>query len=194
MKTNREKAIEWWKQTPNRLKHQFCDNYLFSMHLSKYARHHSSLSGREIEEIWRKETQAIPENALGCNPYEYDIDKPNQKQFKEFNPDQPFRRGIVELSGERCVVNYRFINDDNIEMYANDLSYIGETHYKSIVEEYILPKKNQKEFKQFDESLFKAYINKFSEEDKLKIWDYLTSELSNNVSKTRLVSWIDRLY
>jgi hypothetical protein len=27
---------------------------------------------------------------------------------------------------------------------------------------------NQKQFKQFDESLFKAYINKFSDEDKLK--------------------------
>jgi hypothetical protein len=82
---------------------------------------------------------------------------------------KPFRRGIVELSGEKCEVNYRFIDDDTIEMYADDLTYIGETHYKSLVEDFILPKTK----KQFDESLFRAYINKFSDEDKLKCIEIL---------------------
>lgn len=38
-------------------------------------------------------------------------------------------------------------------------------------------KSNQKQFKQFDESLFKAYIDKFSDEDKLKAFQILAKEL-----------------
>lgn len=39
-------------------------------------------------------------------------------------------------------------------------------------------KPNAKEFKQFDESLFKAYISKFSNEDKLKMLAKLSCEIS----------------
>jgi hypothetical protein len=74
-KSTRELALERW----NNLEAFKCDQLSFP-------RNKISLTGREIEEIWRKETQAIPEHALGCNPNEYEIDKPNQKQFKEFNP------------------------------------------------------------------------------------------------------------
>lgn len=55
-------------------------------------------------------------------------------------------------------------------------------------------KPNAKEFKQFDESLFKSYIDKFSDEDKLKMWDWLTSELSNTVVKTRFEKMLKQLY
>lgn len=40
---------------------------------------------------------------------------------------------------------------------SGDLSFMNKVN-----------KPNQKQFKQFDESLFKAYIDKFSDEDKLK--------------------------
>lgn len=48
-------------------------------------------------------------------------------------------------------------------------------------------KPNQKQFKQFDESLFKAYVDKFSDEDKLNalkvlFWS-LSSEQQNHVSE-----------
>lgn len=39
-------------------------------------------------------------------------------------------------------------------------------------------KPNQKQFQQFDESLFKAYIDKFSNEDKLKMLAKLSCEIS----------------
>jgi hypothetical protein len=56
------------------------------------------------------------------------------------------------------------------------------------------PKPNQKQFKEFNPELFKAYINKFSDEDKLKMWDLFTEILSCKESKTRLASWINKLY
>lgn len=39
-------------------------------------------------------------------------------------------------------------------------------------------KPNAKEFKQFDESLFKSYINKFSNEDKIKALNILVCSIS----------------
>jgi len=42
-------------------------------------------------------------------------------------------------------------------------------------------KSNAKEFKQFDESLHKAYLNKFSEEDKFKAFISNLNELSKEI-------------
>lgn len=39
------------------------------------------------------------------------------------------------------------------------------------------PNPNQKQYKQFDESLFLSYINKFSDEDKLKALNILYKEI-----------------
>lgn len=44
-----------------------------------------------------------------------------------------------------------------------------------------ISKQNQKQFKKFDESLFKAYINKFSDEDKFKCLILILNELSEEV-------------
>lgn len=43
------------------------------------------------------------------------------------------------------------------------------------------PKKNQKQFKQFSLELFKSYINKFSDEDKLKALFHIAQSLDMNV-------------
>ena len=44
-----------------------------------------------------------------------------------------------------------------------------------------LEKPNQKQFKQFDESLFKAYIDKFSDEDKLKARNIIESTIPSDL-------------
>lgn len=48
---------------------------------------------------------------------------------------------------------------------------------------------NQKQFKTFDKSLFKSYINKFSNEDKLNAFKALTNELPNSNFKYYILKW-----
>lgn len=119
-KSTRVQALAWWKQLclSCELKdtHYVLDN-LMRRHIGFERRYHS-LTGREIEEIWRKE-----------------------------NP-------IAALPDE--MINIDFESEDDVEKF--------------------LMKSNQKQFKQFDESLFKAYINKFSDEDKLKAFEILNEE------------------
>jgi hypothetical protein len=52
-------------------------------------------------------------------------------------------------------------------------------------------KPNQKQFKQFDESLFRAYVDKFSNEDKLQALTILACEISTtNVNLNNLLNRI----
>lgn len=107
--STREQALAWWNQWSLTIKDQYSEKH-FKM------RPAFSLTGREIEEIWRKETQNS-------------IDKPQSKEIKK----------------------------------ALEIKY------------------NQKQYKQFDESLFKAYISKFSDEDKLKAFICILNELSTEI-------------
>jgi hypothetical protein len=97
-KTTRELAIEWWnnlsEETRNLITKQTrlaCDASLIGV----------GLTGREIEQIWRKENfdnEGNPQRGIT-------ITKSNQKQFKEFNPEL-FRAYINKFSDEdkiRCV-------------------------------------------------------------------------------------------
>ncbi len=65
--------------------------------------------------------------------------------------------------------------------YASYLTcrYNGVCNGKVIPDAYL--KTNQKQFKQFDESLHKAYLNKFSDEDKFKAFISNLNELSEKV-------------
>jgi hypothetical protein len=83
IKTNRELAIEWWDNLPtwgNPSK-----EYLMGLYYSD-----DNVTPERIEEIWRKEVNQITENVFS---------KPNQKQFKEFNPDL-FKAYISKFSDE----------------------------------------------------------------------------------------------
>lgn len=113
--STRQQALSWWN---NELVDFGCGTQLGRNGLcSKYfgsERYFTSLTGREIEEIWNYEMQR-----------------------KEF---------ILE-----------------------DILFGGEnSNYKL----------NQKQFKQFDESLFRNYIDKFSDEDKRKALKILVCEIS----------------
>jgi len=127
LKSTRELALEWWKQLC--LSCELDDtHYILDSLIRKYVsvpRHYTSLTGREIEEIWRKENQL--KDAI-FNNTSFD-DKPNQKQFN-------IAKQIVENS-----------------------TYGADSKNHPI---------NQKQFKEFNPELFKAYIDKFSDEDKVK--------------------------
>jgi len=96
-KSTTELALEWWKQqkAPFEIMRRcgFSDNRFIS------------LTGREIEEIWRKETQ--DEKLNKDHEYEQQAHlagavaefKPNQKQFKEFNPEL-FKQYIDKFSDD----------------------------------------------------------------------------------------------
>lgn len=112
--TTRQQAMAWWNhiEYKNLIASKYTDITL--------GRTHENLTGREIEEIWKKETQ---------------------------------------------------YNVENDPVLLKDMGY----------------KPNQKQFKQFDESLFKAYIDKFSDEDKIRCFDYLSKiMLQSGFSKSQM--------
>lgn len=82
----RSKAIKWWDSINGTFKQR--DLGL------KYFPNRSGLTGREIEEIWRKENKIDADLEIWYNAH-----KPNQKQFKAFNPEL-FQSYISKFSGE----------------------------------------------------------------------------------------------
>lgn len=47
--------------------------------------------------------------------------------------NNPFRKGMVNINNEIFEVNYRFVDEETIEMYTDTLEFIGYTHYKSLL-------------------------------------------------------------
>ena len=120
-KSTREQALAWWNGiTYGKKQHLIIENLGHEKALSR-------LTGREIEEIWRKENKIDEDLEIW-----YNVHKPNQKQLPKWCK-QP----------ESC---------------GNSLS--GKC---------ICPKPNAKTFKEFDESLFKSYIDKMPESESLNM-------------------------
>lgn len=55
-KSDREKALEWWN------KFSFKEQYRLSQFNLEYYHRTDQLTGREIEQIWRRETQQLSNN------------------------------------------------------------------------------------------------------------------------------------
>ena len=162
--STRRKAMVWWNSLNFQLRQELTDNLSYEQ--GKFQRTSQSLTGREIEEIYNKEVlEPKRQKEWQESQVNRRYSKPNQKQINS-----------TYCSNKNCV--------------GGVITFDGQTGR--------LCKKcnpvNTKQFKQFDESLFKAYISKFSDEDKLKMWDWLTSELSNTVVKTRFEKMLKQLY
>ena len=59
MKTLREQALEWWDNLPFNSSNDVSKQYYYNKHFTNrftMARNYSELTGREIESIWRKES------------------------------------------------------------------------------------------------------------------------------------------
>lgn len=138
-KSTREQHMAWWNQL----------KYDSPVHLEFYAKKYfqrdwDTLTGREIEQIWIKETQNHTNDSMGT-VFISSIDsqntiKPNQKQYSQEEVDRLLDHQAAKTTAQ-------------------------------------ILKSNQKQFREFDESLFKAYIDKFSNEDKLKAFQILAKEL-----------------
>lgn len=63
--TDRAKAIKWFNSHSSLMKTQICDT---NTELIGNVRRYETLTGREIEQIWRKETQESREDLDCCFP------------------------------------------------------------------------------------------------------------------------------
>lgn len=74
--------------------------------------------------------------------------------------------------------NERLLTNEEIEeIWLKEIQHVSE---ERTVEQHSY-KPNQKQFKEFNESLFRAYINKFSDEDKLKALKVLLKTIPDNL-------------
>jgi len=144
--STREQAITWWDSIDPDLRVDFCIYYNDKLNLS--GRLPSSLTGREIEEIWKNEVQV---KELSNVHHNAEYLKPNQKQFVP-----------------------------NFSTKEEKLERVKE-------------KFNQKQFKQFDESLHKAYLNKFSEEDKFKAFISNLNELTKEIQFNAFLATLKKM-
>lgn len=181
-KTTTELALEWW----NTLTDEKKDYYIY-LH-------------NKIEEIWRKETQELlyenqnlSEEAVytpklnqkeckycsstinSCNDIEAETCQ-NRKQEYDYsklpmnsNPNIPNWMNGKPNQKQLPVIclNCKEIYNNKPEQCNCGSKFFQNTHPS-----------NAKQFKQFDESLFKAYINKFSDEDKVKALEIIYDELN----------------
>lgn len=98
------------------------------------------------------------------------------KDLKNENKIKFSKKYYPYLSGSTTLLNQYEIELIWLKETQEDYSDVAEAAKKlsNTIEE--LRKPNQKQFKQFDESLFKAYIDKFSNEDKIEMFEVLFKE------------------
>jgi hypothetical protein len=113
-KSTRELALDWW----GNLDSAFKVKYAFQHNREKglpLIRRWGDLTGREIEEIWKAETQpnfnAVDRNEDRSAAFGFGTGKPNQKQFKEGN-DALFKAYINKFSQEYKARMLQILIDD----------------------------------------------------------------------------------
>lgn len=144
--STREQAMAWKNTLDIDTQIDLCIKYNDVCKL--HGRLMSNLTGREIEEIWKKETKQI--GFIGGEFLATSMGlKPNQKQLPK-HCKQPENCGS-SLSG-KC----------------------------------ICPKPNTKQFKEANESLMSAYLDKFDNEGKMKFFKVLIDKFSEEDKVTAL--------
>jgi hypothetical protein len=161
-KSTRELALEWWYNlSPYDEQHSLREKYYGE------ERKTNRLTGREIENIWLKETQLNPTTQVVREAMDIvskdvrapkvvreGIIKPNQKQFK-IGDSVKCLNNVVFTDGSHHYRNSKYQVKKENEAYFN----VNSKNYVLV--------SNQKQFKEFNPELFKAYIDKFSDEDKV---------------------------
>lgn len=137
--STREKALAWWNELSQ-------EKQIDLQHIHRSPSRHPlnaiGLTGREIEEIWRKE-----------------------------NP-------IAALPDEMINTDFDGIEEEHSLPSINEsLTKLGIDYNQTA------KATNSKVFKQFNESLFKAYIDKFSDEDKIKAFKTFKKQISDMLYK-----------
>lgn len=108
LKSDREKAIEWWnKKNPYDEQHSLKDKYYGEN------RTVNSLTGSEIEQIWRKETQELLYENQSLTSDAVYTSKPDQKQFQIGD----VVKCIISIPFHDNTGNKNIITEDNIEWF-----------------------------------------------------------------------------
>jgi hypothetical protein len=167
-KSNPELALEWWSSLPFTSSPQ--SQMSLAINYNYGDKTVNSLTGSEIEEIWRKETQpnfnAADRDEDRSAAWGFGTGKSNRELALEWwrtieLPRQVllakryFERTALSLTGKEIEEIWRK-ETQGFEQQANLAGAVVEF------------KPNQKQFKEFNTELFKQYIEKFSDEDKLK--------------------------
>ena len=111
-RSTRELALEWWNDLNQ-------EKQIDLQYIHKSPCRHPlnavGLTGREIEEIWRKETKDGSDREIIEEVFP-DL-KSNQKQFKEFNPEL-FKAYIDKFSDEDKIKAFNIlISFENVKWY-----------------------------------------------------------------------------
>lgn len=125
----------------------------------------------------------------------------NQKQY----PEETFGLASETTTREQALAYFNSLPSDDQQMLT--YRYFNERHRQSLtgreieeiwrkecnqIEDEVF-KPNQKQFKQFDESLHKAYLNKFSEEDKFKAFISNLNELSKEIQFNAFLTTLKKM-
>lgn len=157
--STREKALEWW----GNLFGKGGQIDMYSKYFPELLKEGNErlLTNEEIEEIWRKETQ-VEITAISTN-----------KTKSWFN----LSKEDIDVILPKSKPNQKLYTQEEVDKLldqqaARTAAQIIESH--------------QKQFKQFNESSFRAYISKFSDEDKEKCFEILMRNL--DIQKAELIN------
>lgn len=199
--STKEQAMAWWNNLS--LKEQI--NLAVDYPPRPFKMDDIGLTGREIEEIWNKEVNGAKVSAIMGYEEQANLAgavvelKPNQcntsitdKILYVTMSDNIGQVKNEESSAEIDRLNKQdgwkgnWIADNTPFMYVVDESDSRvdnpcklQEGYVWIIRKPLIIKPNQKQFKQFDKELFKKYIDKFSDEDKIKALSILMNDLRN---------------
>lgn len=108
VKSTREQAMAWWKQLKSNVQLNYWRNYQKTTFTPSHSP--NELTGREIEQIWKKETQ----RGYGIeNSPNQRLDKPNQKQFKQFD-ESLFKSYIDKLPESESLNMIKIIYENKL--------------------------------------------------------------------------------
>jgi hypothetical protein len=117
-KSNSELALEWWNNLSEDRRLDETNRVRINGPISLYS---VKLTGKEIEEIWLKE----------CNRIEDEVFKPNQKQFKQFNPEL-FKAYIDKFSDEDKMKAFKILNEEFAYYSHEQMKIVQKSHDEQI--------------------------------------------------------------
>jgi hypothetical protein len=207
----RQQALAWWSNLPfnssnNVSKTSYCKKYYGNFTL---ARTYDTLTDREIEEIWRKETKEV--RFIGGESLAISVGlKPNQKQSAaneiiDLVGEDNFKR-IIKESDKR--VNQKQYTQEEVDRLldqqaARTAAQIIESNQKQFTPKFSTQEQklelvkelfNKKQFKQFSPELFDSYCMKFSDKDRLQLAEIAISNCKISFDDSAKIIEIIRKY
>jgi hypothetical protein len=109
-KSTRKLALEWWNKLSSTKRFDLVQTFNKDKNFERIS---TEMTGREIEKIWSKENTVVGycNDSYPLNSSGDIVDKPNQKQFKEFNPEL-FKAYIDKFSDEDKIKAFNILKTE----------------------------------------------------------------------------------